>query len=40
MSWDYVSELWLPAGLLFMPQIIYDYEEPLRNDIDGGKLNN
>jgi hypothetical protein len=31
-----VSELQLPAGLLFIPQLIYESGEPWLNDIDGG----
>jgi hypothetical protein len=27
-------------GLLFIPQMIYDYEEPWWNDIERGKLMN
>jgi hypothetical protein len=34
MGWDDVSELRPPAGLLFIPNIIYEYGEPLWNDID------
>jgi hypothetical protein len=25
---DYVSELWPPTGQLFMPQEVYEHEEP------------
>jgi hypothetical protein len=31
---DTVSELQLPVGLLFMPQLIYEYEQPQWNDTD------
>jgi hypothetical protein len=34
MRRDYVSELRPPAGLLFIPQMIYEYGEPWWNDID------
>jgi hypothetical protein len=39
MGWDYVSELRPPTGLLFIPQMIYEYGQPWWNDIDG-KQNN
>jgi hypothetical protein len=39
-GWDYVSELRPPTGLLFIPQVIYEYGEPRWNDMDSGKLNN
>jgi hypothetical protein len=29
-----------PTGLLFIPQMIYEYGEPYWNDIDNGKLKN
>jgi hypothetical protein len=29
IGWDYVSELRPPAGLLFVPQVIYEYEIPV-----------
>jgi hypothetical protein len=35
MGWNYVSELWPPTGLLFIPQMIYEYGEPQWNDTDG-----
>jgi hypothetical protein len=38
MGWDYISELRPPTGLLFIPQVIYEHEEPLWNDIDSEKL--
>jgi hypothetical protein len=38
MGWDYVSELRPPTGLLFIPQVIYEHEEQLRNDNDMWKL--
>jgi hypothetical protein len=28
MGWDYVSELRLPTGLLFIPQVIFGHREP------------
>jgi hypothetical protein len=34
-GWDYVSELRPSAGLLFIPQTIYEYGEQWWNDIDG-----
>jgi hypothetical protein len=34
MGCDYVSELRQPTGLLFIPQVIYEHEEPWWNDID------
>jgi hypothetical protein len=34
MGWDYVSELRLPAGLLFNLQMIYEFGEPRWNDTD------
>jgi hypothetical protein len=37
MGRDYVSELQLPTGLLFIPQVIYEHEEPRQYDIDRGK---
>jgi hypothetical protein len=37
LGWDYVSELRPPTGLLFIPQIIYEYGEPWWNDIDSEK---
>jgi hypothetical protein len=30
-GWDYVSELHLATGLLFIPQVMYVDGEPLRN---------
>jgi hypothetical protein len=36
-GWDYVSELRLPTGLMFIPQIIYLYGETRWNGIDRGK---
>jgi hypothetical protein len=35
MGSDYISELWPPAGLLFIPQVIYEYGVPWWNGIDG-----
>jgi hypothetical protein len=40
MEWDYISELQPPTGLLFIPQVIYEYREPQWNDIDRGKPKN
>jgi hypothetical protein len=37
---DYVSELRPLAGLLFVPQVIYEYGEPRWNDIDRFQPNN
>jgi hypothetical protein len=28
MGWDYVSELWPPSGLLFIPQVMCEHGEP------------
>jgi hypothetical protein len=36
MWWDDVSELRPPTGLLFIPQLIYEYGEPRWNDTDRG----
>jgi hypothetical protein len=38
MWWDYVSELWPPAGLLLIPHMIYEHGEPWWNDIHKWKL--
>jgi hypothetical protein len=40
MGSDYVSELRPPAGLMFIPQLIYAYKygEPWWNDTDRRKL--
>jgi hypothetical protein len=35
---DYVSELRPPTGLLLIPQVIYEHEEPQLNNTDRGKL--
>jgi hypothetical protein len=40
MWWGYVSELRLPTGLLFIPQIIYWHGRPRWNDIDRTKAKN
>jgi hypothetical protein len=40
MEWDNVSEMQLPTGLLFIPQVIYEYGEPWWNDTDRGKPKN
>jgi hypothetical protein len=37
---DYVSELRPPTGLLFIPQMIYEYGGPWWNDIDRKKPKN
>jgi hypothetical protein len=36
MRWVYVSELRPPAGLLFIPHVIYEHGEPRWNDIGRG----
>jgi hypothetical protein len=36
MGSDYVSELLQPMGILFTPQVIYEYAETWWNDIDKG----
>jgi hypothetical protein len=38
MRLDYISELQPPMDLLFIPQVIYEYEEPWWKDTDRGKL--
>jgi hypothetical protein len=38
MGWDYVSDLQPPAGLLFIPHMIYELENAWWNDVDRGKL--
>jgi hypothetical protein len=35
---DYVSEMWPPAGLLLIPQTIYEHGEPRWNKISREKL--
>jgi hypothetical protein len=40
MGWDHVSELRPPPGLLFIPQVMHECEEPLWNDIDRIKPKN
>jgi hypothetical protein len=40
MGWDDVSELWLPVGLLFIPQMMYECGEPWWNGIDRAKPKN
>jgi hypothetical protein len=40
MGWDYVSELLTLTDVLFIPQIIYEYGERRRNDINSGKPKN
>jgi hypothetical protein len=40
MGRNYVSELRPPTGLLFTPQMIYEYEEPRWNNIDMRNLKN
>jgi hypothetical protein len=40
MGWDYVSELRSLTGLLFIPQMMYEYGEPRWNDMDRGKPKN
>jgi hypothetical protein len=39
MMWDYVSELWPPTGLLFIPQVIYEFGELRWNDMTGNPKN-
>jgi hypothetical protein len=34
MSWDYVSEPWQTADVLFTAQVIPEHEEPWWNNID------
>jgi hypothetical protein len=36
--WDYVSEMWPPTGLLFIPRAVYEHGEQLWNDIDTTKV--
>jgi hypothetical protein len=38
MSWDYVSELRLLTGLLFIPKVIYGEPRNILNDVDRGKF--
>jgi hypothetical protein len=38
MGREYVSELRLPTGLLFIPQVIYKHGEPWWNEVDRGQL--
>jgi hypothetical protein len=40
VGWDYVSELWLPTGFLFIHHLIHEYADPWRNDTDKGNPNN
>jgi hypothetical protein len=40
MGLDYVSELRLPTGLLFILKVIFEYGELRLNDIDRGKPKN
>jgi hypothetical protein len=40
MGWHYVSELRPLMGLLFIPQVIYEYGGQRYNDIDSGKPKN
>jgi hypothetical protein len=37
-GWDYVSKLRPPTDLSFIPHMLYEFEEPRWNDIDGEKL--
>jgi hypothetical protein len=37
MGWDYFSELRPPTGLLFIPQMIFDYRKRRWNDMDRRK---
>jgi hypothetical protein len=36
--WDYVSELRSPTGILFIPQVIYEYGERWWNSVDRWKF--
>jgi hypothetical protein len=38
MGYDYISELWPPSSLLFIPQVIYKHGKPWWNNVDRGKL--
>jgi hypothetical protein len=38
IEWDCVSELRPPAGLLFIPQVMYEHGESWWSDINSGKL--
>jgi hypothetical protein len=38
MEWDYLSELRLPIGILFIPQETYEYGGPQWSDIKTVKL--
>jgi hypothetical protein len=38
MGWDDASELRTPTGLLFIPQVTYEYGEPRWNDTDREQL--
>jgi hypothetical protein len=38
MGLNYVSELRVPTGLLYISQVIYEHVEPRWNDIYRGKL--
>jgi hypothetical protein len=38
MRWDYVSELRPPTGMLFVPQVMYEYIKPRWNNIVRLKL--
>jgi hypothetical protein len=40
MEWDYVGELWLPLGLLFISHMIQESGEPKWNDMDRENLKN
>jgi hypothetical protein len=40
VGWDYVSELWSPMDLLFIPKMIHEHGEPWWNAIYKGKANN
>jgi hypothetical protein len=39
MGWDFISEMWPPLGLLFIPRLIYEYGQQWWNDdVDKWKL--
>jgi hypothetical protein len=38
MGWDYMSGLWPPMGLLFIPQMTEEHGEPWWNDVNKGKF--
>jgi hypothetical protein len=40
VGWEYVSELWSPMDLLFIPKMIHEHGEPWWNAIYKGKAKN